>query len=98
VQFIEVNHRITSEDNFGFVKVSLIRRGNKIEGFNQRKLDYLTSLNPLEEKAIRSNFPLDMTKDMIAIIGVGTVKFLEMQRKFCPNLPKKLLCHKRIRK
>jgi len=34
---------------------------------NQRKADYLSSLNRLKEKAIRSNFPLDMTNDMIAM-------------------------------
>jgi len=34
---------------------------------NQRKEDYLSSLNRLKEKAIRSSFPLDMTNDMIAM-------------------------------
>ena len=34
---------------------------------NQRKEDYLNSLNWLKEKAIFSNFTLDMTNDMIAI-------------------------------
>jgi len=33
---------------------------------NQRKKDYLSSLNRLKEKAIRSNFPVDMTNDVIA--------------------------------
>jgi len=34
---------------------------------NQMKEDYLSSLNRLNEKAIRSNFTLDMTNDMIAM-------------------------------
>jgi len=34
---------------------------------NQRKEDYLSSLNRLKEKAIRSSFTLDMTDDMIAM-------------------------------
>jgi len=34
---------------------------------NQRKEDYLSSLNLLKEKAIRSNVPLAMTNDMIAM-------------------------------
>jgi len=34
---------------------------------NQRKDDYLSSLNRLKEKAIRSKFPLNMTNDMIAL-------------------------------
>ena len=34
---------------------------------NQRKEDCLSSLNQLKDKANRSNFPLNMTKDMIAM-------------------------------
>jgi len=34
---------------------------------NQRKDDYLSSLNQLKEKAIRSKFSLKMTNDMIAL-------------------------------
>ena len=34
---------------------------------NQRKEDYLTSLSRLKEKAILSNFPLDMKNDMTAM-------------------------------
>lgn len=34
---------------------------------NQRKEDYLTSLSRLKEKAILSNFPLDMKNDMITM-------------------------------
>jgi len=38
----------------------------RLRRLNQRKEDYLSSLNRLKEKAIRSSFPLDMTNDMIA--------------------------------
>jgi len=34
---------------------------------NERKDDYLSSLNRLKEKAIRSKFPLNMTNDMLAL-------------------------------
>jgi len=34
---------------------------------NQRKEDYLSGLNRLKEKAIRSNFPLDVANDTIAV-------------------------------
>ena len=37
---------------------------------NQRKDDYLSSLNRLKEKAIRSKFPLNMTNDMIALASI----------------------------
>ena len=33
------------------------------------KEDYLSSLNRLKEKAIRSNFSLDMTNEMIALVS-----------------------------
>jgi len=38
----------------------------KLRRLKERKEDYLSSLNRLKDKAIRSNFPLDMTNDMIA--------------------------------
>jgi len=48
---------------------SLIRRGNRTEVTQPRKEDYLSNLNRLREKAIRSNISLDITNqsnDMIA--------------------------------
>jgi len=39
----------------------------RLRRLNQRKDDYLSSLNRLREKAIRSKFPLNMTNDMIAL-------------------------------
>jgi len=35
----------------------------RLRCFNQRKDDYLSSLNRLKEKAIRSKFPLNMTNN-----------------------------------
>jgi len=37
------------------------------EAFQPKEKDYLSNLNRLKEKAFRSNFPLDMTNDMIAM-------------------------------
>ena len=39
----------------------------RLRRLNQRKDDYLSSLNRLKEKAIRSKSPLNMTNDMIAL-------------------------------
>jgi len=39
----------------------------RLRRLNQRKDDYLSSLNRLKEKVIRSKFPLNMTNDMIAL-------------------------------
>jgi len=39
----------------------------RLRRFNQRKEDYFSGLNRLKEKAIRSNFHLNMTNDMIAL-------------------------------
>ena len=39
----------------------------RLRRLNQRKDDYLSSLNGLKEKAIRSKLPLNMTNDMIAL-------------------------------
>jgi len=50
-------------------KSILFREGLRLRRLNQRKEDYLSSLNRLKEKAICSNFPLDMTNDMIAVVS-----------------------------
>jgi len=39
----------------------------RLRRLNQRKEDYLSNLNRLKEKTIRSNIPLDTTNDMIAM-------------------------------
>jgi len=39
----------------------------RLRRLNQRKDDYLSSLNRLKEKAIRSKFPLNLTNDIIAL-------------------------------
>ena len=39
----------------------------RLRRLNQRKDDYLSSLNRLKEEAIRSKFPLNMTNNMIAL-------------------------------
>ena len=62
-QFINGNshHPQTTFNSILFGEAIRLRRGN------QRKDDYLSSLNRLKEKAIRSKFPLNMTNDMIAL-------------------------------
>jgi len=93
VEFLDVNHCITADDDFGFVtkyfikptaegrqfingkshhpkstfKSILFGEAIRLRRLNQRKVDYVSSLNRLKEKAIRSNFPLDMTNDTIAM-------------------------------
>ena len=93
VEFLDVNHCVTIEDDFGFVTKDFVKptgeggqfiNGNshhpqttfmsilfgeaiRLRRLNQRKDDYLSSLNRLKEKAIRSKFPLNMTNDMIAL-------------------------------
>jgi len=93
VEFLDVNHCITIEDDFGFVTKDFVKptaeerqfiNGNshhphttfksilfgeaiRLRHLNQRKDDYLSSLNRLKEKAIRSKFPLNMTNGMIAL-------------------------------
>ena len=42
----------------------------RLRRLNQRKDDYLSSLNRLKEKAIRSKFPLNTTNDMIALASI----------------------------
>ena len=92
-EFLDVNHCVTIEDDFGFVTKDFVKPtaegrqfidGNshhpqtafksilfgeaiRLRRLNQRKDDYLSSLNRLKEKAIRSEFPLNMTNDMIAL-------------------------------
>ena len=87
VEFLDVNHCVTIEDDFGFVTKDFVKptgeggqfiNGNshhpqttfmsilfgeaiRLRRLNQRKDDYLSSLNRLKEKAIRSKFPLNMT-------------------------------------
>jgi len=62
-QFINGNshHPQTTFKSILFGEAITLRR------LNQRKDDYLSSLNRLKEKAIRSKFPLNMTIDMIAL-------------------------------
>jgi len=48
-------------------KSILFREAIRLRRLNQRKENYLSSLNRLKETAIRSSFPLDMTNDMIAM-------------------------------
>ena len=93
VEFMDVNHCVTIEDDFGFVtkdflkptaegrqfingnshhpqttfKSSLFGEAIRPRRLNQRKDDYISSLNGLKEKAIRSKFPLHMSNDMIAL-------------------------------
>ena len=93
VEFLDVNHRVTIADDFGFVTKDFVKptaeegqfvNGNshhpqttfksilfgeaiRLRRLNQRKNDYLSSLNRLKEKAIRSKFPLNMTNDMITL-------------------------------
>ena len=93
VEFLDVNHCVTTEVDFGFVTKDFVKptaerrqfiNGNshhpqttfksilfgeaiRLRRLNQRKDDYLSSLNRLKEKAIRSKFPLNMTNDMIAL-------------------------------
>jgi len=93
VEFLDVNHCVTIEDDFGFVTKDFVKptaegrqfiNGNshhlqttfksilfgeaiRLRRLNQRKDDYLSSLNRIKEKAIRSKFPLNMTIDMIAL-------------------------------
>jgi len=93
VEFLDVNHCVTIEDDFGFVTKDVVKptaegrqfiNGNshhpqttfksipfgealRLRRLNQRKDYYLSSLNRLKEKAIRSKFPLNMTNDMIAL-------------------------------
>jgi len=95
VEFLDVNHCITTDDDFGFVtkdfvkptaegrqlinrkshhpqstfKSILFGEAIRLRHLNQRKQDYLSSLNRLKEKAIHSRFPLDMTNDMIAMVS-----------------------------
>jgi len=54
-------HPKTTFKSISFGKAIRSRR------LNRREEDYLSSSNRLNEEAIRSNFPLDMTNDMIAI-------------------------------
>ena len=87
VEFLDVNHCVTIEDDFGLVNKDFVKptvegrqfiNGNshhqqttfksilfgkaiRLRRLNQRKDDYLSSLNRLKEKAIRSKFPLNMT-------------------------------------
>jgi len=93
VEFLDVNHCVTIEDDFSFVTKDCVKptaegrqsiTGNshhpqttfksilfgeaiRSRRLNQRKDDYLSSLNRLKEKAKRSKFPLNMTNDMIAL-------------------------------
>ena len=93
VEFLDVNHCITTDDDFSFVtkdfvkptaegsqyinrkshhpqstfKSILFGEAIRMRRLNQRKEDYLCSLNRLTEKAIRSSFSLDMTNDMITM-------------------------------
>jgi len=93
VEFLDVNHCVTIEDDFGFVtkdflkptakgrqfinanshhpqmtfKSILFGEAIRLRRLNQRRDDYLSSLNRLKEKAIRSKLPLNMTNDMIAL-------------------------------
>jgi len=93
VEFLDVNHCVTIEDDFGFITKDFVKstaegrqfiNGNshhpkitfksilfgeaiRLRRLNQRKDYYLSSLNRLKEKAIRSKFPLNMTNDMIAL-------------------------------
>ena len=62
-QFINGNshHPQTTFKSILFGATITLRR------LNQRKDDYLSSLNRLKEKAIHSKFPLNMTNDMIAL-------------------------------
>ena len=87
VEFLDVNHCVTIEDDFDFVTKDFVKptvevrqfiNGNshhpqttfksilfgeaiRLRRLNQRKDDYLSSLNRLKEKALRSKFPLNMT-------------------------------------
>ena len=93
VEFLDVNHCVTIEDDFGFVTKDFVKptaegrqfiNGNshhphtifksilfgeaiRLRRLNQRKNDYLSTLNRFKEKAIRSKFPLNMTNNMIAL-------------------------------
>ena len=93
LEFVDVNHCVTIEDDFGFVTKDFVKptaegrqfiNGNShhpqmtfkpilfgeviiLRRLNQRKDDYLSSLNRLKEKAIRSKFPLNMANDKIAL-------------------------------
>ena len=62
-QFINGNshHPQTTFKSILFGEAIRLRR------LNQRKDDYLSSLNRLKEKAIRSKFPMNTTNDMIAL-------------------------------
>ena len=62
-QFINGNshHPQTTFKSILFGEAIRLRR------LNQRKDDYLSSLNRLKEKTIRSKFPLNMINDMIAL-------------------------------
>jgi len=55
---------LTTQTTF---KSILFGEAIRLRRLNQRKDDYLSSLNWLKEKAIRSKFPLNMTNDMIAL-------------------------------
>jgi len=48
-------------------KSNLFGEPIRLRRLNQRKDDYLSSLNRLKEKAISAKFPLNMTNDMIAL-------------------------------
>ena len=48
-------------------KLILFGEAIRLRRLNQRKDDYLSTLNRLKQKAIRSKFPLNMTNDMIAL-------------------------------
>ena len=93
VEFLDVDHCVTIEDDIGFVTKNFVKptaegrqfifgnshhpqttfksilfgEGIRLRRLSQRKDDYLSSLNRLKEKAIRSKFPLNMTNDMIAL-------------------------------
>jgi len=82
VEYLDVNHCIPTEDDFGFAtkdfikptaegrrfingkshhpkstfKSILFEEAIRLRRLNQRKEDYLSSLNRLKEKAIRSTF------------------------------------------
>jgi len=68
----------------------LFGEGIRLRRLNQRKEDYLSCLNRLKEKAIRSSFPLDMTNDMML-----PLQWYQIGRKdYGPQKAKRKMTHK----
>ena len=64
-QFINGNSH-HPQTTFRFKSI-LFGEAIRLRRLNQRKDDYLSSLNRLREEAIRSKFPLNITNDMVEL-------------------------------